>query len=267
MFNNKKIIVSMTSYPKRISSVGKSLYYILTKQTVKPDEIHLWLAEPEFKNKEKDLPEDLNLIIKTCKEVYLHWLPKNTYCHKRHEIFKQTTDNDLVFIFDEDVIYKENLIEKTLEVHEKYPDCIINYNLYSKHIYSGKKIIYKTLQKSEYDKPRLDIRFFGQSMIPSKLFPKQLLTDKMMEIRDKCSPICDESWLTPWFVYYGIKIYCEQFGWGTNIATEVDMWSGLIKYTHQKEANGLERRDNWLSNVLTEFPEILSIYKKQFNYG
>ena len=91
MLDGERIIVSMTSYPGRITNVRKAIYYLLTKQTVKPDEIHLWLAEPEFPNREKDLPEDLNNIIEVCDNVFLHWLPKNTYCHKRQEYFNMIT--------------------------------------------------------------------------------------------------------------------------------------------------------------------------------
>ena len=87
-----KIVVSMTSYPGRIMNVGKSIFLLLKKQTIKPDEIHLWLSIEEFPNKEKSLPEDLNLIIEKCDDVFLHWLEKNTYVHKRHEIFKFIED-------------------------------------------------------------------------------------------------------------------------------------------------------------------------------
>lgn len=261
---SERIIVSMTSYPKRINNVGKSIYLLLSKQTKKPDEIHLWLAEPEFPNREKDLPQDLQAILIHPK-FKLHWLPKNTYCHKRHEIFKYTTDEDLVFIFDEDVRYNDKLIETVYNDHKKYPDCIINFNIYSQHIYKGYRILYN--YSNILKVPSIRTRFFGQSMIPSKLFPKELLTEEMAEIRDKCSPICDESWLTPWFVYNDVKIYCEHFGWGTNLSNEVDMWGGLVKYTHQKESNGLERRDNWLLNVLNTFPKIKEKYVRLFNYG
>ena len=57
------IKVSMTSYPGRITNVGKSIYLLLNKQTVKPDEIHCWLSIEEFKNKETDLPKDLLTIL------------------------------------------------------------------------------------------------------------------------------------------------------------------------------------------------------------
>ena len=93
MSGKEKIIVSMTSYPKRIKNVPRSAYFLLDKQTVKPDEIHLWLSVEEFPNKEKDLPDDLNTFIE-CDAIILHWVPKNTYVHKRHEYFKIAKDTD-----------------------------------------------------------------------------------------------------------------------------------------------------------------------------
>ena len=261
-----KIIVSMTSYPKRIHNVGLAMYCLLELQTVHPDEIHLWLAEPEFPNKEHDLPADLNTMLKL-PNVYLHWLPKNTYCHKRHEIFRYTNPEDLVFVVDEDVQYDTHLIEQVIKDHARFPDSVINYNWYSGHFYNGKRILYKNLPAADYSIPRLNVRFFGQSMIPAKVFPKELLSDEMAAIRDECTPICDESWLTPWFVYKGVTMYCEHFGWGNNLSADIDMWGGLVKYTHQKEANGLERRDNWLVNVLTKFPQIRAKYEELFHYG
>lgn len=84
---NERVIVSMTSYPARISNVEKSIYLLLTKQIRKPDEIHLWLAEPEFPNKEKDLPQDLQAMLNV-DNVFLHCLPKNTYAHKNTNILK-----------------------------------------------------------------------------------------------------------------------------------------------------------------------------------
>lgn len=72
------IIVSMTSHRGRIKNVSKSIFLLLKKQTLPPDEIHLWLAEEEFPLKETELPSELNTIILHNK-VKLHWLEKNTY--------------------------------------------------------------------------------------------------------------------------------------------------------------------------------------------
>ena len=48
--NNKrdtKLIVSLTTFPGRINSVHKTISTLLT-QTLKPDEVILWLAEAQF---------------------------------------------------------------------------------------------------------------------------------------------------------------------------------------------------------------------------
>lgn len=265
MINTEKIIVSMTSYPKRITNVGKSIFYLLTKQTVKPDEIHLWLSTEEFPNKEKSLPEDLQIITYNDK-VFLHWLPKNTYVHKRHEYFKMANDNDLVFLIDDDVFYDDDLIETVVKTHKKFNNCIICYNRYPAHVYKGKRIIYGP-DKDEKVPLVNKNRWCGQSMIPAKLYPKECLSNEYQEIRNHTSPISDECWFQPWTVYYDIPIYHLSYNWGKDISLSTGKSSGLCSWTHKKEKNGYTKRDNWLSAVLNAIPEFKEKYMRLFNYG
>ena len=53
---NPKLIVSLTSFPQRMYDVHYCLYSLLTQQ-LKPDKLILWLAESQFPNKEKDIPQ------------------------------------------------------------------------------------------------------------------------------------------------------------------------------------------------------------------
>ena len=259
----ERIIVSMTSYPKRIVNVGKAVYYLLTKQTVKPDEIHIWLAEPEFPNREKDLPEDLQAMIEH-PQVFLHWLPKNTYAHKKHEYFKIGKSGDCVFLVDDDVRYADDLIEQCMKGHASYPNSIIAYNRYSRHIYQGMKIIYNDI--GPCNTPRLDTRLCTQCMIPFSVYPQDALAKENQELRDKICPVCDETWLNPFIVRDAVSILHLNYGWGIDISKEATHYVGLCIYTHQKEANGYERRDNWLKAVLDAFPDIKKIYQNKFGY-
>ena len=61
MYNNKRIIITMTSWAKRIKNVPKVVFSILSN-TITPDSIELNLSSDEFINKEKDLPEELILL-------------------------------------------------------------------------------------------------------------------------------------------------------------------------------------------------------------
>lgn len=265
MIDNERIIVSMTSYPKRITNVGKAIYFLLTKQTVKPDEIHLWLSIEEFPNKEKDLPKDLQQLLDV-EAATIHWLPKNTYVHKRHEYFKIAKDTDLVFLIDDDVRYADDLIENVVKNHQKFPNCIICYNKYNSHVYKGKKIIYNNgIPEKE---PLINKnRWCGQSMIPAKLYPKECLSEENQKIRDKVDPVSDECWFQPWIVYNDIPVFHLSYGWGIDIDPNNSKWKGLVNWSHQKEKNGLERRDNWLYGVLSSIPKLLEKYQRLFNYG
>lgn len=258
-----KIIVSMTSYPGRIKNVGIAIYLLLAQQTLPPDEIHLWLAISQFPNKEADLPTDLKTILRIPK-VKLHWLDKNTYCHKRHEIFKYTKDDDCVFLFDDDVIYNSRLIETVMADHKRFPTAVIDYEWYAEHQYNGRRILYNNAKN--YSKPSVNIRWCGQSMIPSKVYPKECLSDDVQAVRDEICPVCDESWFTPWLVANNVPVFCEHFGWGEDIDKDNSKWKGLCSSTHQVEANGYEKRDNWLYTVLQKFPVLLAAYKEKFSY-
>ena len=253
------IIVSMTSYPKRITNVATSIKLLFTRQTVKPYKLYLYLAEEEFPNKE--IPQDLVAATKQF-PMELIWLPRNTYAHKSMEVFKTVSPDTLVFLVDDDVQYDDKLFETCLKAHQKYPDAIICFNHYSAHIYNGKRIVYR--QTGDYSVPRTDTHWCKQCLFPAHLFPME--TFQYESIREQCSPICVETWYDPFIVKHQIPIYHCNFDWGKNISPKIDSKKGLCKYSHQIEENGLERRDNWLNNTLSAFPNLMQLYREKFNY-
>jgi hypothetical protein len=116
---NQKIIVSLTSIPSRINTLWICIESLL-RQTVKPDEIILWLADTQF-NDLSILPENLlsqqkrGLTIRFCDDIKAH--------KKYYYAFKEYPD-DIVITVDDDVIYPSNVIKKLLALHNKYPNCI-----------------------------------------------------------------------------------------------------------------------------------------------
>lgn len=117
----KEIIVSLTSYPRRISTVHLAIESIL-KQSFKADKVLLWLAEEEFPNKEKDLPKQLldlipqGLTIKWCNNIksYKKLIPA----------LKEYPDS-IIITADDDIIYNPKCIETLVKTYKKYPNCII----------------------------------------------------------------------------------------------------------------------------------------------
>lgn len=117
---NRRIIVSLTTYPKRINTIWLTIETLL-RQTVKPDEIILWLAESQFENKLQDLPDSLlrlqerGLIIRFCEDLR---------SHKKYYYALQEYPNDLIILADDDMFYPRDTIAKLLGMHKQYPQDI-----------------------------------------------------------------------------------------------------------------------------------------------
>ena len=107
------IIVSLTSYPKRINTVCETLESLLA-QTLKANEIILWLAKEQFPNLENDLPasllnlRDKGISIKWCSDIksYKKLIP----CLKE---FK----NSIIITADDDLIYPKNNLESLYKTY------------------------------------------------------------------------------------------------------------------------------------------------------
>ena len=117
---NQKIIVSLTTYPKRINTIWLTIETLL-RQTVKPDEIILWLAESQFKNKLQDLPDSLlrlqnrGLTIRFCDDLR---------SHKKYYYVIQENPEDLIILADDDMFYPRDTISQLLRMHKQYPQDI-----------------------------------------------------------------------------------------------------------------------------------------------
>ena len=117
----KKIIVSLTSWPKRIFNVATVINSLL-QQEIKPDLIELNLCIVEFPNKEKNLQNDLNLLLKTNKNIEINWVLKNTGVFKKiiPTIKKFYGMNYYLLSVDDDWIYNKEYIKTMLYYIQKY---------------------------------------------------------------------------------------------------------------------------------------------------
>ena len=117
---NPQIIVSLTSFPARISTTHLAINTLL-RQNVKPDRLILWLADSQFKNRENDLPQellklkDLGLEIKWCEDIksYKKLIPT-----------LKEFPNDIIITADDDIYYEEDWLETLYNAFEKH-NCII----------------------------------------------------------------------------------------------------------------------------------------------
>lgn len=141
MYNNKRIIVSMTSWKKRINNVAKVIYSIHTN-SIKPDTIELNLSFDEFTNKENDLPKEL-LLLASNGIVNINWVKENTGVFKKFIPVLQKYKNEDFYLFsiDDDWLYSNDYIKMMLS---RLKDG--NYfSLQNKNLVIGNSTVYRSI--------------------------------------------------------------------------------------------------------------------------
>lgn len=116
------IIVSMTSYPPRIAGAVMAIRSILDG-VVKPDKVVLNLKDPEFPNREKDLPDALLALCNQGLEI--NWWPRNIRSFAKVVPTLTKYPDDAIVLADDDFKYPSDWLEAILTAHEKFPRDII----------------------------------------------------------------------------------------------------------------------------------------------
>lgn len=112
-----RLIVSLTSYPKRMYDIHLCLYSLLTQDT-KPDKLLLWLSIEEFPRGEEDVPKKVlglksfGLEIKWCNHNYKSF---NKLIHALREY-----PDDIIVTADDDIFYTPDWLGKLYYAYQKH---------------------------------------------------------------------------------------------------------------------------------------------------
>lgn len=116
-----KIIVSLTTYPKRIPTIYKVIA-CLFRQTYKPDKIILWLSEEQFPNKENDIPWELQEYVD--KGLEIRFCEDDLRSHKKYLYAMKEFPEDIVITVDDDLLYPNNMVEMLVKSYRSYPHAV-----------------------------------------------------------------------------------------------------------------------------------------------
>lgn len=116
--NHPKIIVSLTSYGRRVHTVYYTIISLL-RQTLSPDMVILWLDDENWSDDK--LPKSLKklcscgLTIKYCKDIksYKKLIPA-----------LQQYPDALIVTCDDDIYYRRNMVERLVVAYEENPTNI-----------------------------------------------------------------------------------------------------------------------------------------------
>jgi hypothetical protein len=118
---NCKLIVSLTSFPKRINKVWLVIETLL-RQTSKPDVIILWLSKKQFSSLDV-LPQKLLNMRSRGLRIILK--EDDLRSHKKYYYTLQEFPNDIMITVDDDIFYPPNMIEELIKWHQKFPNTVI----------------------------------------------------------------------------------------------------------------------------------------------
>lgn len=248
---NKKVIVSLTTFPTRIDKVWLVIETLL-RQTCKPSKIILWLADSQFNSIEK-LPKRLRdqqkrgLEIKFCDDLRSH---KKYYYSMLHY------PDAIIITVDDDTFYPENLVQNLLDTHNKYPDAVCCYYAHMMVVEKGEIARYSRwisgadgyCEPSHYMVP---IGCEGVLYPPGCLYEDVFDKKKIKEL----SPLADDLWLKAMASLNNVKaVKC--FEKSIVFANIIDFKNINL---HSINA-GQNMNDKQLDNIITQYPKLLRIW-------
>lgn len=116
------LVVSITSFPKRINIVYLTIESILN-QSIKPEKILLQLSLDEFPKGDRDLPKELLDQKKRWLTIsFNHW---NIKAHKKLTPTLAVNKNKVIVTVDDDILYPSWFLLRLFNKYKEYPKDII----------------------------------------------------------------------------------------------------------------------------------------------
>ena len=191
----KRLIVSLTTYPKRIQAVVQVVEMLLA-QTRKADEIILWLAEEQFPEKEKELPDAL-VKLAAEKRLSIRWCD-DLKAHKKYFYAFQEFAEDIVVTVDDDLKYSPQMLATLYRSYLLYPEAVSAMRAHLMLISPENEIFpyHSWIQETDacMHMPSMQLVATGGAgtLYPPKLFRKEFLDKAAIA---ECCPLADDLWL------------------------------------------------------------------------
>mgnify|MGYP002858842703 CR=1 FL=1 len=189
------VVISLTSYGKRVRGSVAYTVYSLLYQTVRPERVVLWLNEEEYHA--ENLPADLRFLCDYGLEVR-YAKDIRSYTKIIHSL--TAFPDKHIITADDDIFYTKTFIEEFVEAHRKHPKAIITG--WAKVPMSGRDRqlapyydwpeYHHVSASFEYDNQTLFPLGWGGVLYPSHVFDKEATNE---EVFMKLCPHADDIWL------------------------------------------------------------------------
>jgi hypothetical protein len=200
---DRRIIISLTSYPDRIPSLHLTLYSLL-RQSFKPDAIVLWLAEEQFPGGEAALPDKIKNLKKYGLQIMWYHDIKS---FKKLIPALKAFPNDIIVTADDDAFYNQNWLLILYKGYQTKPSCISCHRAYSIGFDNkGDVLPYNEWKAATSDLQESYTTFF--TGVGGVLYPPKVLNEDVFneEIFMNIYPTTDDIWFWAMAVKNGTKM-------------------------------------------------------------
>lgn len=189
------VILSLTSYGKRVKGSAVFTVYSLLRQTVRANRVVLWLNEDEFNS--ENLPSDLQFLckygleVRFCKDI-------GSYTKLIHSL--SAFPDKHIITADDDLYYSKNFVQEFVEAHRQHPQAIIT-GFAKIPVLDGEQQLAPYDAWPEYHHVPASFRYDSQKLFPlgvgGVLYPSHVFDDEVSNevVFTALCPKADDIWL------------------------------------------------------------------------
>ena len=189
------VILSLTSYGKRVKGSAVFTVYSLLRQTVRANRVVLWLNEDEFNS--ENLPSDLQFLckygleVRFCKDI-------GSYTKLIHSL--SAFPDKHIITADDDLYYSKNFVQEFVEAHRQHPQAIIT-GFAKIPVSDGEQQLAPYDAWPEYHHVSASFQYDSQKLFPlgvgGVLYPSHVFDDEVSNevVFTALCPKADDIWL------------------------------------------------------------------------
>ena len=247
-----RLIVSLTSYPKRMYDIHLCLYSLLT-QDLKPDKVILWLAEEQFPHKSKDVPKKVRELKKFGLEI--KWC-SDLKSYKKLIPALQLYPDACIVTADDDIYYPANWLRGLWETYQHTGAGVVAHRCHEAAYEGDAFLPYAKWQKCiERENPTYTNFMTGAGGIlyaPGCFHPDIMNVAKFQEL----CPHGDDIWFWTMALLNGTKIAIPPQPYKNLVYTNPEREANANDDGTLFAVNGAGGNDVQLANVLAAYPEL-----------
>lgn len=250
-----EIIVSLTTFPARIRTVGWSLLSLFLQETL-PHRIILNLSLKEFTTKE--LPREILELQKLGLEV--HWSEDNTLSYLKIMPTLARCPDSIIITCDDDQYYSAQWLQKLLNAHINNPNMIVAHRVHRVLLGDdGFPLPYNRWNHAQHDTLTNPSMLNFATGVGGVLYPPHCFFEDILR-KDLYTALCpkaDDIWLWGMELLAGREILLVSAPERT-LPTMVSQKVALVKDNIYHNLN-----DKQIKSLITHYPQILEILHTQ----